>query len=95
MICGLPIVTTRVGVFFNDVPSNCYVELELEKLRIDLKAAEQNLDKVQEEKGYVDILRDILNDKGAKANIIRKYVPIMNQLINNIYRLWTSLFHLI
>ena len=32
MICGLPIVTTRVGVFFNDVPSNCYVELDLEKL---------------------------------------------------------------
>tara|TARA_A100001011_G_scaffold291206_1_gene302767 strand:- start:1282 stop:2556 length:1275 start_codon:yes stop_codon:yes gene_type:complete len=58
------------------------IELELEQLRQDLKVAEQNLDKVQEEKGYVDILRDILNDKGAKANIIRKYVPIMNQLIN-------------
>jgi len=58
------------------------IELELEKLRQDLKVAEQNLNKVQEEKGYVDILRDILNDKGAKANIIRKYVPIMNQLIN-------------
>ena len=58
------------------------IELELEKLRQDLKVAEINLSKVQEEKGYVDILRDILNDKGAKANIIRKYVPIMNQLIN-------------
>jgi len=58
------------------------IELDLEKLRQDLKVAEVNLDKVQEEKGYVDILRDILNDKGAKANIIRKYVPIMNQLIN-------------
>ena len=58
------------------------IELELEKLRQDLGVAEVNLSKVQEEKGYVDILRDILNDKGAKANIIRKYVPIMNQLIN-------------
>ena len=58
------------------------IELELEKLRQDLKVAEVNLSKVQEEKGYVDILREILNDKGAKANIIRKYVPIMNQLIN-------------
>ena len=58
------------------------IELELEKLRQDLKVAEINLSKVQEEKGYVDILREILNDKGAKANIIRKYVPIMNQLIN-------------
>jgi len=58
------------------------IELELEQMRVDLKEAEIALDKVQEEKSYVDILRDILNDKGAKANIIRKYVPIMNSLIN-------------
>jgi len=58
------------------------IELELEQMRVDLKEAEVALDKVQEEKSYVDILRDILNDKGAKANIIRKYVPIMNSLIN-------------
>ena len=25
-----------------------------------------------------DVLREILNDKGYKAQIIRKYVPIMN-----------------
>ena len=48
----------------------------------DLGVADANLTDVQEEKGYVDVLREILNDKGAKANIIRKYVPIMNQLIN-------------
>ena len=58
------------------------IELELETMRSDLKQAELDLEKVQEEKSYVDILRDILNDKGAKANIIRKYVPIMNSLIN-------------
>ena len=58
------------------------IELELEKMRLDLKEAELQLDKVNEEKGYVDILREILNDKGAKAQIIRKYVPIMNSLIN-------------
>ena len=58
------------------------IELELEQMRSDLKQAELDLDKVQEEKSYVDILREILNDKGAKANIIRKYVPIMNSLIN-------------
>ena len=45
----------------------------------DLGVADANLTDVQEEKGYVDVLREILNDKGAKANIIRKYVPIMNQ----------------
>ena len=58
------------------------IELELEKMRVDLKDAEVALSKVQEEKNYVDVLREILNDKGAKAQIIRKYVPIMNALIN-------------
>ena len=58
------------------------IELELEKMRSDLKEAEIALSKVQEEKDYVDVLREILNDKGAKAQIIRKYVPIMNALIN-------------
>ena len=58
------------------------IELELEQMRVDLKQAEIDLSKVQEEKDYVDVLREILNDKGAKAQIIRKYVPIMNALIN-------------
>jgi DNA repair exonuclease SbcCD ATPase subunit len=47
-----------------------------------LKEAEEELNKVSEQKKYVDILREILNDKGAKAQIIKKYLPIMNQLIN-------------
>ena len=51
-------------------------------MKADLKQAEIDLSKVQEEKDYVDVLREILNDKGAKAQIIRKYVPIMNTLIN-------------
>jgi len=58
------------------------IKVNLEQMKVDLKEAELNLDKVQEEKGYVDVLREILNDKGAKAQIIRKYVPIMNTLIN-------------
>jgi DNA repair exonuclease SbcCD ATPase subunit len=44
--------------------------------------AEEELNKVTENKKYVDVLREILNDKGAKAQIIKKYLPIMNQLIN-------------
>ena len=63
----------------NDVES---IKLELEDMSKSLKQAEIDLDKVQEEKGYVDVLREILNDNGAKAQIIRKYVPIMNSLIN-------------
>ena len=33
-------------------------------MKVDLKDAEINLSKVQEEKDYVDVLREILNDKG-------------------------------
>ena len=69
----------RIGQRDNDVET---IELELEELQKQLVIAEENLNKVQEEKGYVDVLREILNDKGAKAQIIRKYVPIMNALIN-------------
>ena len=63
-------------------------------MKVDLKDAEINLSKVQEEKDYVDVLREILNDKGV-AQIIRKYVPIMNALINKYLQAWTSIFHLI
>ena len=31
---------------------------------------------------YIDIAREILNDTGVKAKIIKKYLPIMNNLIN-------------
>ncbi len=58
------------------------IELELAKMSADLGVADGHLTDVQEEKDYVDVLREILNDKGAKAQIIRKYVPIMNALIN-------------
>jgi DNA repair exonuclease SbcCD ATPase subunit len=58
------------------------INKELEQMMVSLKEEEQNLEKVKEEKGYVDILREILNDKGAKSKIIKKYVPIMNNLIN-------------
>ena len=58
------------------------IEKHLEQLKIDLENTKVERDKIIEQKGYVDILREILNDKGAKAQIIRKYVPIMNTLIN-------------
>ena len=58
------------------------IEKHLEQLKIDLENTKVERDKVIEQKGYVDILREILNDKGAKSQIIKKYVPIMNTLIN-------------
>ena len=58
------------------------IQTELENMKIELDKAKVDLDSVQEERDYVDILREILNDKGAKAKIIKKYLPIMNQLVN-------------
>jgi DNA repair exonuclease SbcCD ATPase subunit len=58
------------------------IKQSLSDMSADLGVADANLTDVQEEKDYVDVLREILNDKGAKAQIIRKYVPIMNVLIN-------------
>ena len=63
----------------NDISS---IENKLEVMKVDIDTPKQELDKIVEEKGYVDILREILNDTGAKAKIIKKYVPIMNNLIN-------------
>ena len=58
------------------------IQDELRKMKINLDKAKLDLEEVQEEKSYVDILREVLNDKGAKAKIIKKYLPIMNQLVN-------------
>jgi len=58
------------------------IEKHLEQLKSDLENTKVERDKIVEKKGYVDILREILNDKGAKSQIIKKYVPIMNNLIN-------------
>jgi len=58
------------------------IEQQLEQLQTNLNEAKKELDNVVEQKAYVDILREILNDRGAKAKIIKKYLPIMNTLIN-------------
>ena len=58
------------------------IQKDLDQLKVELEENKKQLNEVVEKKQYVDILRDILNDKGAKAKIIKKYLPIMNSLIN-------------
>ena len=58
------------------------VAFELENIKNELKDVDVQKQKVVEEKKYIDIAREILNDTGVKAKIIKKYLPIMNQLIN-------------
>jgi|TARA_B110000238_G_scaffold193519_1_gene230061 DNA repair exonuclease SbcCD ATPase subunit len=58
------------------------IEKQLENLKLDLEENKIKRDKIVDQQKYVDVLRNILNDKGAKSQIIKKYVPIMNTLIN-------------
>ena len=58
------------------------LEEELKTLQEELEKTKMELTLITEEKAYVDVIREILSDKGARAQIIKKYLPIMNQLIN-------------
>jgi len=58
------------------------IETQLETLKDELEKTKLELNKVTEEKKYIDVIREILSDRGAKAKIIKKYLPIMNTLIN-------------
>ena len=58
------------------------IEKQLEQLKSDLFDSVVIRNKIIDQQKYVNVLRTILNDKGAKSQIIKKYVPIMNNLIN-------------
>jgi DNA repair exonuclease SbcCD ATPase subunit len=58
------------------------IEKQLEELKNNLEQSQVELDKITEEKTYIDTVREILSEKGAKTKIIKKYLPIMNTLIN-------------
>ena len=58
------------------------IVMNLVRLKDQLEETKVELNKITEEKKYVDVIREILSDRGAKAKIIKKYLPIMNTLIN-------------
>ena len=58
------------------------ISKNLVELKDELENTKIQLDKVTEDKKYIDVIREILSDRGAKAKIIKKYLPIMNTLIN-------------
>ena len=67
---------------FSDDNDISKLENKLKDMKSNIDVSEKELNEIVEEKGYVDILREVLNDTGAKAKIIKKYLPIMNNLIN-------------
>ena len=48
--------------------------MNLVRLKDQLEETKVELDKITEEKKYLDVVREILSDRGAKAKIIKKYL---------------------
>ncbi len=59
------------------------IATDLQQLKEELETTKKSTDSIITQKKYVDILREVLSDKGARGHIIKKYVPIINNLINN------------
>ena len=48
-----------------------------------LKTIEKRKEKLTEDNNYLTIARQLLNDSGIKTKIIKRYLPVMNKLINS------------
>ena len=56
------------------------------KLKIykeDLKSVKKEKDKLMENNNYLSIAKQLLQDSGIKTKIIKRYLPVMNKLINS------------
>jgi DNA repair exonuclease SbcCD ATPase subunit len=56
---------------------------ELKKLNTHLKSIDKQKTKLREDQTYAEAVRNMLQDTGIKTKIIKKYLPIMNKLINS------------
>jgi len=55
---------------------------KLAKLKGQIELIEEQKSKLTEDKFYVDVARNLLQDSGIKTKIIKQYLPIMNKLVN-------------
>lgn len=56
---------------------------ELEKLKCNRDSLSDLKSNLQESRHYNDVVAEMLKDTGIKTKIIKQYLPVMNQLINN------------
>lgn len=56
---------------------------EMEQLKTDIIGFEKELDGLSVERSYGEIAEDLLKDGGIKAQIIKQYLPVINQSIND------------
>ena len=70
----------------NEELTNIVEEADEGKIKIlnsELEDQKKSRSQYTEQKRYYDILGAILNDKGIKTRIIRKYLPFINNHVNN------------
>ena len=56
---------------------------KLKTYKGQLKIIEKRKEKLTEDNNYLTIARQLLNDSGIKTKIIKRYLPVMNKLINS------------
>lgn len=55
---------------------------KLSELKAQIKLIDEQKSKLNEDKFYVDIAKNLLQDSGIKTKIVKQYLPIMNKLVN-------------
>jgi DNA repair exonuclease SbcCD ATPase subunit len=55
---------------------------KLAKLKGQLEFIEEQRTKLNEDRFYVDVAKNLLQDSGIKTKIVKQYLPIMNKLVN-------------
>ena len=55
----------------------------LQEYREDSKSIQKEKEKIQDQATYFTIAKQLLQDSGIKTKIIKKYLPIMNKLVNS------------
>lgn len=70
----------------NDIKNDTFnIDIEKEKLQsiaCDGVRVQQRITELKSDKRNYDLVSNLLKDTGIKSMIIRKYLPVMNQLIN-------------
>ncbi len=59
------------------------IQKDVDALNKEHKSLSENMNKLREELTYYNEINKLLQDGGVKSLIIKKYLPIFNQIINN------------
>ena len=58
-------------------------KMQLQEYREDAKSIKKEKEKIGDDANYLNLAKHLLQDSGIKTKIIKKYLPIMNKLVNS------------